>query len=268
MFLEDCKILENVEVAKNMYLMKLKGTKAIPETVPGQFFMLQCKNSGVFLRRPISIHYINKKESVLEFYYEVKGKGTKDLSAAKTGDYINIQGPLGNGFIKEGTGKKVLVIGGGMGIAPMKYLLEELNNLGSNITFIAGGRNSGALKILDNIDLNGITTHITTDDGSQGTHGRVDMKMRELLEKERYDLVYTCGPEKMMESVAKIAAENNIKCLVSLEARMACGVKACVGCSIKTKDGMKKVCHDGPVFDSTIIVEMNPKEKSETCCGN
>ena len=89
---------------------------------------------------------------------------------------------------------------------------------------------------------------ITSDDGSIGTKGRVDTKLKEVLKNEKFDLVYTCGPEKMMEAVGRISEENDVECQVSLEARMACGVKACVGCSIKTKAGMKKVCHDGPVL--------------------
>lgn len=268
MFLENCEVTANIHIAGNMFLMKLKGDKSISKTKPGQFFMIQPKNGGFFLRRPISIHYVDEKKNELEFYYEVKGKGTKDLSSVKEKDIINIQGPLGNGFNTDIHGKNLMVIGGGMGIAPMKYLIEDLINKDNRVTFIAGGRNKAALEILSNIDLEGVTLCVTTDDGTLGSKGRVDTKLNELLKTNSYDVIFTCGPEKMMESVAKIAHKNSIECQVSLEARMACGVKACVGCSIKTKGGMRKVCHDGPVFDSRIIVDMNPKEKTETCCGN
>lgn len=269
MFLENCEVISNIQIAGNMYLMKVKANKSIEKTKAGQFFMLQVKSGMTFLRRPISIHYVNKEKSELEFYYEVKGQGTKDLAEVKIGEEINIQGPLGNGFDTHIENKNIVVVGGGMGMAPMKLLIEELLKNKNKIVFIAGGRNSNALEILSNFDLNNVNTLITSDDGSIGTKGRVDIKLKEVLKNEKFDLVYTCGPEKMMEAVGRISEENDVECQVSLEARMACGVKACVGCSIKTKAGMKKVCHDGPVFDSRIIVDLNPKVENKTsCCGN
>ena len=127
MFLEDCRVLENIHVGGNYYLMKLKGDKTIDPSCAGQFFMLQCKNGSTLLRRPISLHYINKKERTLEFYYEVKGKGTKEFSCLSEGDTINIQGPLGHGFTTDVEDKTIVVVGGGMGIAPMKLLIESLS---------------------------------------------------------------------------------------------------------------------------------------------
>lgn len=268
MFLENCEVTANINIAGNMFLMKLKGDKSISKTKPGQFFMIQPKNGRFFLRRPISIHYVDENKNELEFYYEIKGHGTNDLACVKEKDIINVQGPLGNGFDTHIKGKNVMVVGGGMGIAPMKYLIENLIKKENRVTFIAGGRNKATLKVLSNMSLEGVTLCLTTDDGSKGSKGRVDGKLKELVKNNTYDVIFTCGPEKMMESVANIAHENDIECQVSLEARMACGVKACVGCSIKTKVGMRKVCHDGPVFDSKIIVDMNPEEKTETCCGN
>lgn len=266
MYLEDCKVLENIHISGNYYLMKLKGDKVIKSSKAGQFFMLQCKNEVTLLRRPISLHYINKKENVIEFYYEVKGKGTKEFACLSEGDLINIQGPLGNGFSTEIEKKTVVVVGGGMGIAPMKLLTECLSEKNS-VIFICGGRNADSIKILDNINLENIETIITTDDGSVGIKGNVTIPLKEILSTRKIDTVYTCGPHIMMENVAKIAQENGVYCEVSLEERMGCGVKACVGCSILTKEGMKKVCHDGPVFDSRIIIDVNPKETVPCGCG-
>lgn len=268
MFLENCEILENKSIAGHNYLMKVRGDKTVKSAKAGQFYMLQCKNGVYFLRRPISLHYVDKEKNELEFYYEIKGGGTKDLASMKPGELINIQGPLGRGFTTDMAGKELLVVGGGMGMAPMKLLIEELAK-NNRVTFIAGGRNKEAMEIMSNFCLDGIETHVTTDDGSVGTHGNVIVKMEELMANKKFDMVFTCGPQKMMEAVAKTSKKFNTECEISLEARMACGVKACVGCSIKTKYGMKKVCHDGPVFDSEVIVDFDPVvEKKETCCGN
>lgn len=250
MFLENCKVVKNENIAKNMFLLVVKSETAVSKTRAGQFFMLEVKN---FLRRPISIHNVDMDKKELEFYYEVKGKGTNELSRLKVGDKLNIQGPLGNGFDTEVEGKNIVVVGGGMGIAPTKLLMKKLAN--NNIIFVAGGRSKDHLEILKNMELAGIEVITTTDDGTLGIKGRVDTVLEGILTNKKIDAVYTCGPEKMMLSVANISAKNKVKCYVSLEARMACGVKACVGCSIKTKIGMRKVCHDGPVFDSSILGE-------------
>lgn len=266
MFLEDCKVLENKQVFGTYYLMKLKGEKSINVAKAGQFYMLQCKGQGTILRRPISLHYINKAENILEFYYEVKGLGTKEFANLKEGDTLNIQGPLGNGFTTDVENKTIVVVGGGMGIAPTKLLIERLKENGNKVIYICGGRNKGALEIINNINLEGIETYITTDDGSLGIKGNVTMPLRTLLEKGGIDGVYTCGPHKMLEFVGKTAQEFGVYCEVSLEERMACGVKACVGCSILTNEGMKKVCHDGPVFDSRVIININPKNLEPCGC--
>lgn len=258
MFLEDCKVLTNEKISEKFYLIKLKGDKTIDPALPGQFFMLQTKDKSTLLRRPISLHYVNKEEKILEFYYEVKGKGTKEFSNLKSGETINIQGPLGHGFTTNVKNENIVIIGGGMGIAPMKLLIEELSK-NNKVTFICGGRNSDALKILKNINLENIETIITTDDGSLGTKGNVTLPLKEIIKNEKIDKIYTCGPHIMMMAIKKIAELEDIYCEVSLEERMACGVKACVGCSILTNQGMKKVCHDGPVFDSRIILDANPK---------
>lgn len=254
MFLEDCKIIENKQVANSYYLMKVIGNKTVEAAKPGQFYMLQCKNGATILRRPISLHYADKEKNILEFYYEVKGAGTNEFKSLKNDDTINIQGPLGNGFSTDSENKNIVVIGGGMGIAPTKFLLETLSK-NNNVFFIAGGRNADSVKILENIDLANIKSFVATDDGSVGTKGNVTIPLKEIIKNNKIDAIYTCGPHVMMLAVGKIANENNIYCELSLEERMACGVKACVGCSIMTKVGMRKVCHDGPVFDSKIIID-------------
>lgn len=269
MFLENCLILDNCSLGSENYLLKIKSNKCIENSKPGQFFMLKCKNEITILRRPISLHYVDRKNQTLEFYFETKGKGTKEFSKLKKDDFIEIQGPLGNGFSTDTKNENILIIGGGMGIAPMKLTIEALaqNNY---ITFIAGARSQSHIKILDNFNLANIPTHVATDDGSYGFHGNVVQVLENLLTQNKYDKILTCGPHKMMEALYNVARRENIKIEVSLEERMACGVKACVGCSIKTKNGMKKVCADGPVFNGYDVMEKDylvDFSEATICCN-
>lgn len=266
MFLEDCRVLENKQVGEHYFLMKIESKVASQKSEAGQFFMLKTRNGINILRRPISLHYVDKEKNILEFYYEVKGSGTKDFAKMVAGETINIQGPLGTGFTTDVKDKVCVVVGGGMGIAPMKLLINSLKQ-NNKVIFIAGGRNKEALNIVQNLELRNVESYMTTDDGSMGEKGTVIGALKRVLSSKKVDMVQTCGPHKMMEAVAKEALEAGVFCEVSLEERMACGVKACVGCSIKTLDGMKKVCHDGPVFDAKIIVDVNPEEKVACSCG-
>lgn len=262
MFLEDVKVIENTQIADNYYLMRVEGNKFSEYSKPGQFFMLQCKDNSKVLRRPISLH--NVDGNILEFYYEALGKGTKEFTKLSIGETINIQGPLGNGYDTEVSGKNILVIGGGMGMAPIKYLIKDLR-VNNDITFIGGGRNAGAVKIIEEFKFEDIQLEIATDDGSIGIKGNTVDILKDILKTKTIDIIYTCGPYPMMEAVAKVAQENNIRCQISLEERMACGIKACVGCSILTKEGMKKVCYDGPVFESKNIVDVDIVDPNGGC---
>ena len=143
-------------------------------------------------------------------------------------------------------------------MAPIKFLIKKLEKK-NKVTFIGGGRDQTAIKITDKFDFDNVEKIIMTDDGSNGKKGNTVEALEEVLGKKKIDIIYTCGPHGMMEAVAKVAQKNNIRCQISLEERMACGIKACVGCSILTKNGMKKVCYDGPVFESTDIVDVNVK---------
>lgn len=256
MYLEDCIIESNVKISEKYYLMRVKSQHIINKTKPGQFFMLKLKNEIRILKRPISIHNVDEKNKILEFYYEIKGEGTKEFSKLKENEIINIQGPLGKGFKDDIKNKKCIIIGGGMGIAPMKLLAKELSK-NNQVIVLLGGKDRESVKITEKFKEFNI--EISTDDGSVGRKGNLVEHLEEVLKKEKIDYIQTCGPYKMMEKIGEIALKNKIPCEISLEARMACGVKACVGCSIKTKKGMKKVCHDGPVFmaDEILDVELN-----------
>lgn len=252
MFLEDCIISDNIQICSDKYILRVKSKESYKYSKAGQFFMLK---SNTFLRRPISLHYID--DDILEFYYQVKGKGTEYLSKLKKDDIISIQGPLGNGFDTEVKNKKILITAGGMGIAPIKLLIEKLIN-NNSITLIMGGSNESAVKIIKRFDTSNIDLYITTDDGSVGDKCNAVDKTKELLKEKSFDIIYTCGPTVMMSALIKIANEKNTLCYASLEERMACGVNACLGCCIELKDDkngyvLKKVCYDGPVFDAKLL---------------
>ena len=255
MFLEDSVVIDNIQISDDKYIIKVKSKESYKYSKAGQFFMLK---SNTFLRRPISIHYIDN--DILEFYYQVKGEGTKYLSQLEKDDILNIQGPLGNGFDISFKDKNILLVAGGMGIAPFKLLIEKLLYNNNYITLIMGGANETAIKIITRFDTSSIDLYITTDDGSVGDKGNTVDKTKELLKQKNFDIIYTCGPTVMMKGIVNIANENNILCYASLEERMACGVNACLGCNIEIKDNnsesvyiLKKVCHDGPVFDSKLL---------------
>ena len=252
MFLEDCIISDNIQICSDKYILRVKSKESYKYSKAGQFFMLK---SNTFLRRPISLHYID--DDILEFYYQVKGKGTEYLSKLKKDDIISIQGPLGNGFDTEVKNKKILITAGGMGIAPIKLLIEKLVN-NNSITLIMGGANESAVKIMDRFNTKDINLYIATDDGSVGDKCNAVDKMKELLDKKSFDIIYTCGPTIMMSALIKVANDNGILCYASLEERMACGVNACLGCNIEIRDDddgyiLKKVCHDGPVFNAKLL---------------
>lgn len=241
--MENVKLIinKNVQVGKDIYLMRLTGdTKAIKN--PGEFINITIPN--YYLRRPISVcRYSNEHVDIL---YKVLGRGTKDLSTFKEGFVVDALVGLGNGFDLS-KAHKPLLIGGGIGIAPLFGLAECFNKEGIKPTLIYGARSIDDIVLVDK--LNKIAdVHICTDDGSIGFKGNVVEYLKQ--NQIEFDYYYACGPEKMLEFLAK---ENNNGC-VSLEARMGCGFGACMGCSIKTTKGFKRVCKEGPVFDASEVL--------------
>ena len=232
------EILENKKVSDDIYLMRLKTSL---KGAPGQFYMLKVGNLDPLLPRPISIYDIGNNE--ISFLYQVVGKGTEIMAEKKSGERIEILGPLGNGFTIEG--EKVAVVGGGIGIAPLLYLCKKLKSENKYVEVFLGYRTKPYLtdefeKVADKVS-------IATEDGSVGHKGYVT----EIIGKD-FDTLYSCGPNLMMKSLKNL----NIcdKEYYSLEARMACGIGACLGCSIKTVNGMKRVCHEGPIFSKDEVI--------------
>lgn len=232
-------ICENREISSNIYEIILEGKF---EGKPGQFYMLRGWNGlDPFLARPISIADLDKGK--LKLLYEVRGRGTHIISKLKKGDKLSLLGPLGNSFDLEEK-KSIALISGGIGIAPMLYLAK---NLDVNVDIYSGFRND--VYFLDQFKPYTDNIFISTEDGSTGHKGFITQIFNPL----DYDLVYTCGPIPMMNVVVDMC-RGKVPVYVSMESRMACGIGACLGCTIETINGMERVCKEGPVFKGEEII--------------
>ena len=248
-FILDLTVTENVRLHANYVLLKLTSKEELPEMLPGQFAEIRVDDSATtFLRRPISINYVDRENNSVWFLIQLVGDGTRKLGQAKAGDIINVVLPLGNGFtLPEQPSDKLLLVGGGVGTAPMLYLGEQLVKRGCTPTFLLGARSDKDLLQLDQFEKYG-KVYTTTEDGSHGEKGFVTQ--HSILSQIKFEQIYTCGPKPMMMAVAKYAKANSISCEVSLENKMACGVGACLCCVEDTKEeGHVCVCKDGPVFN-------------------
>ena len=247
-FILDLKVTENVSLSANYSLIKMTSESTLPEMQPGQFAELRVDNSPTtFLRRPISINNVDREKNEVWFLIQRVGDGTKRLCDIALGDIINVILPLGNGFSSPQNKKdQILLIGGGVGTAPMLYLGKQLLENGYTPIFLLGARTSNDLLQLDEFAKYG-KVHITTEDGSCGEKGYVTQ--HSILNDITFKQIYTCGTKAMMQEVAKYAKNKNINCEVSLENTMACGVGACLCCVENTDEGHLCVCTDGPVFN-------------------
>ena len=202
------------------------------------------------MRRPLSICRADRELGMVQFWYQAVGKGTRLLSGLRSGDTLDVIGPLGKGFDAGISGKKAALVGGGMGIAPLLFLSVELATTSNNITAFFGGKHAGQLP--PPFLLPAIECRLATEDGSLGRRGLVTELLPEWIEREKPDLLYSCGPKGMLLEVVKIARRYGLPLQVSLEAMMACGVGACLGCacekSASREEGWLKACQEGPVF--------------------
>jgi len=246
-------IVSKKTLAKGIFDIEIYCPDIARAAQAGQF--AQVAAEGFFLRRPISICDINKDKGTIRLVFEVRGKGTDKLSELNKGGLIDIIAPLGNGFKVLEKGRKCVCIGGGIGTPPMLGIAKEY---GENATVISGFRNMAAVILQEDFQSCGAQTILCTDDGSAGKKGFVTDALAEVLEKEKPDIIYACGPMIMLKNITKMAADSKVYCQVSLEQRMACGVGACLVCACRTvKDGQEfnsHVCKDGPVFDSKEVV--------------
>lgn len=259
---EKCRIIEHKKIGPFHYKLLLASDYISSHALPGQFVSLKCADStDPLLRRPISLHRISKEHKSFELMYEAVGIGTQLLSRFFVGEEIGVFGPLGEGFKLDPQKKIHVLIGGGMGIAPLFSLAEQIKAAGKNAIYILIGAKSKEY-LMGEEEFKKITDQIvlSTNDGSYGHKGLTSDLLLNLLENTlpsfdaEISALYSCGPRPMLKAIAEIAFQKKIDCQVAMEERMACGIGACKGCAIKTTKGYKMACKDGPVFDSKEII--------------
>lgn len=246
-YILDLKVKQVEQIHQRYVLIKLTHENTLPEMLPGQFVEVRVDGSpSTFLRRPISINFVDCENNELWLLVATVGEGTKQLAKLKFGDVLNCVLPLGNGFTPAKQGEKVLLVGGGVGVAPLLYMGAEMKRQGIEPTFLLGARTANDLLMLPIFNKYG-RAYVTTEDGSMGEKGFVTN--HSILNQEHFDRISTCGPTPMMKAVARYARQNNVDCEASLENLMACGLGACLCCVEKTTEGNLCVCKDGPVFN-------------------
>ncbi len=250
-YILDLVVTKNIRLHANYVLIKMTHADPLPEMVPGQFAEIRVDGSqSTYLRRPISINFVDKEANEVWFLVQLVGDGTRQLATVKEGDLVNVVLPLGNGYTLPQQDNmdafKPLLIGGGVGTAPMLMLGSKLAEIGCKPTFLLGARSANDLLQLDEFKRLG-DVYMTTEDGSMGEKGYVTQ--HSVLKEQEFNMIYTCGPKPMMMAVAKYAHASGIECEVSLENKMACGVGACLCCVENTDEGHLCVCKDGPVFN-------------------
>jgi len=293
--LVNARVVENHKVTKDCYRMKLDAPEVAQRALPGQFIHVRCNETteslDPLLRRPFSINAVDRKKGRVALLYRVVGRGTSFLARKRIGESINLIGPLGKGFSFSAVLSSIIVVGGGIGIAPLFFLLQELSlkNIPSRVFF--GARSQEELYLLAEIEKMGFCVQAATDDGSLGHKGTVISLLKEKLcaaealkkprgirpEKEHLSFnpafVYGCGPEPMLRELSRLLNELQIPGEISLEERMGCGVGACLSCVCKIKNAEKnevqqnkqqnkvnenfifrRVCSDGPVFSVSEVI--------------
>lgn len=247
--ISDFILKKNNRLSENYSLLKLCPANGVemPEISAGQFVQVEIPDSkSTFLRRPISVNFVDPDKNELWLLVRNAGEGTRHLLEMQEGRLLNLVLPLGRGFsIPEESGKKVLLAGGGVGVAPLLYLGSVLKKRGFDVNFLLGARKDLDLLELDDFARYG-NLYLSTEDGSKGEKGLITQNS---ALQQSWDLIYCCGPMPMMKAVAAYAMRNCIDCEVSLENKMACGVGACLCCVEDTDKGNLCVCTEGPVFN-------------------
>jgi dihydroorotate dehydrogenase electron transfer subunit len=241
-------VIENIRLNYNNFLIELQSSIVIEDIQPGQFVNILIQNSpSTFLRRPFSIFNVNYERNTIFVLVKIAGIGTQNLVNIKKGDTLNLIFPLGKGFSIPKANEKVLLVGGGVGVAPLMFLAKEAVKMGADVNVLLGARSINDHILIEEFKKYGRVS-ITTDDGSLGTKGFV--VSHDVFESDfKFDRIYSCGPDAMMHAVAQKASFAGIDCEVSLENMMACGFGVCLCCVTKTTEGNKCVCTEGPVFN-------------------
>jgi dihydroorotate dehydrogenase electron transfer subunit len=267
------KLIKNIEVIKKYYKILVFCPGVAKLAKPGQFVQVKVNNGDQpLLRRPLGIHRVMRPASLkrqadceqIEILYEVLGQGTEILAQRKVGEYLDIIGPLGNGFDLQtlDQGLRPILVAGGMGIAPIVFLAETIINKqvagskGPKPLVLIGAKTKKQLLCIAQLESLGCEVRVATDDGSRGFRGKVtNLLQRFLASVDQPALaMYSCGPRPMLKEICRLAKQYNFPAQISLEEHMACGIGACLGCVVNTTDGYKRVCKEGPVFDAGNIL--------------
>ncbi|MFH0827077.1 MAG: dihydroorotate dehydrogenase electron transfer subunit [Candidatus Omnitrophota bacterium] len=272
MFQIKAKLLYNKRVRENYFHCALEAPRIALKASPGQFVNVRVVDSvEPLLRRPFGIHRVQGK--AIEILYEVLGKGTEILSLKKAGEYLDVIGPLGNGFNYElrtpplnltaqgGGSEEFILVAGGMGVAPLIFLAEKLRSAQSSkfkvqSMVLIGAKTKNQILCEKEFKQLGFTVLVSTDDGSKGFKGKVTGLLKRQLRTMDYELrtIFACGPRPMLKEVVLFSRQKRIPAQVSLEEHMACGMGACLGCVVNTRVGFKRVCKEGPVFKAEEII--------------
>lgn len=253
----------NAQVAQGFYRMELACPEVAKLMQPGQFFQLRIDPRGgaLLLRRPFAPSEVTP--GGFAFVYAVVGEGTEEMTRIDAGAEVQILGPLGNGYALPEAGSRALLVGGGCGTPSLRFLANALTDRGVDVYTVIGARSACTLLEEPALRELSVMIAVATDDGTAGVHGHAVDAARILLneiEPEPKPALFACGPHPMLNGLATLAEERDFSCQVSLEERMACGFGACMGCAVavraENEDGFvyKRVCYDGPVFDSRELV--------------
>ena len=237
------KILSQKQIATDIfYLIVTKNDEIV---LPGQFYMIKIKDDALPLMRPISVY--NVENDVLHFLYRIAGKGTAQLAKLQKGETLQLLGPLGNGFPCSEVSGRIALVGGGIGIPPLFETAKQLTKNGCQVDVFLGYKDElFAFEPFEEVCAN---IFIANETGNEGFKGFIT----DIFNPQPYDAVFTCGPEIMMLKVKELCDMHQVPVWLSMESRMACGIGACLVCSCKTIDGMKRCCKEGPVFSGKMF---------------
>lgn len=251
------KILQVEKLAPAIYKMTVESEYIAGNALPGQFVNVKCSDGiNALLRRPISICNVDRAGKTFDIIFQVRGTGTELLSRMQAGESIDLLGPLGNSFDLDLKYSRIAVIGGGIGIFPLLFLLKE--SKAAMKSCYLGFRSKDFIVLEEEFKKASCITSISTDDGSAGYNGLVTDMLIKDLESNTLDMIYACGPTPMIKQVIMLAAQKGIQCQVSMEQRMGCGIGACLVCACKTKYGdeweYSHICKDGPVYKGSDVI--------------
>jgi len=238
-------VISNIEIMPRVHLLRIRAPEIAKVSCPGQFVMVRCgEGYDLLLRRPISIHDVDGEH--IDVLFKIVGRGTEWLSQVQVKDQLDVLGPLGNGFSVDESSRNILLVAGGIGVAPLKMLAKQIINSEKSVTLLIGAE-TATLVYPNKLLPSGLNFVVITEDGSTGRLGRVTDLIPEFAKQA--DQIFAAGPLPMYSTMASQRCLKNKLVQVTLEMRMGCGMGACYACTIKTKNGLKQVCKNGPVFE-------------------